>query len=64
MIQEKNEKAGRLLEQIIEKAKEDDIRHKRENAGKKGSTTIGDGWYVFHLELLKTLLNESKGEDQ
>lgn len=64
MIQERNEKAAVLLDQIIEKAIEDDIRHKRENVGRKGSTTIGDGWYVFHLKLLKTLLNESNGENQ
>jgi hypothetical protein len=63
MIQEKNEKAAVLLDQIIEKAIEDDIRHKRENVGRKGSATVGDDWYVFHLKLLKTLLNESNGEN-
>jgi hypothetical protein len=61
MIQEKNERATVLLNQIIEKAQEDDMRHKRENIGKKGSTTVGDGWYVFHLKLLRDLLNENNG---
>ena len=61
MIQEKNERATVLLNQIIEKAQEDDMRYKRENIGKKGSTTVGDGWYVFHLKLLRDLLNENNG---
>mgnify|MGYP006160277777 CR=1 FL=1 len=59
MIQEKDERATALLNQIIEKAQEDDVRYRRENIGKKGSTTVGDGWYVFHLKLLRNLLNES-----
>ena len=47
-----------LLDQIIEKAREDDATHKKKNLQSKGSQTVGDDWYVFHLELLRGMLAE------
>lgn len=50
-------KARRLLDQIIERAKEEDQACKI-NAMKagNGSQAIGESWMVFHLKALKELL--------
>lgn len=48
-----------MLDQIIEKAKFDDIEYKKimiENH--KASNTVGDSWMVFHLTELKKLIKE------
>jgi hypothetical protein len=54
----KNQKIINLLDQILEQAKEDDAIHKAKNRQSKAMSTIGDSWYVFHLTLLKGLLEE------
>jgi hypothetical protein len=50
-------KAIRLLDQLIEQAKEDDEIQKAHaiKAG-KGAHAIGESWMVFHLKVLKELL--------
>lgn len=52
-------KSLQMLDQIIEKAKFDDIEYKKimiENH--KASNTVGDSWMVFHLTELKKLIKE------
>tara|TARA_B100000676_G_C17809253_1_gene696502 strand:- start:123 stop:299 length:177 start_codon:yes stop_codon:yes gene_type:complete len=46
-----------LLEQIIEKAEQDDRNWKSEmiNSG-KAQKAVGKSWMVFHLEILKELI--------
>ena len=57
-------KSLQLLDQIIEKAKLDDIEHKKNMIrNHKGSSSVGDSWMVFYLTQLKTLIEEeSSGE--
>ena len=49
--------ALQLINQIIERAEEDDEFHKK-NAIKagKGSQALGESWMVFHLKALKGLI--------
>ena len=50
-------KARRLLDQIIERAKEDDeIQKSHAIKAGKGFDAIGEIWMVFHLKALKGLL--------
>ena len=50
-------KARRLLDQIIERAKEDDeIQKSHAIKAGKGFDAIGENWMVFHLKALKGLL--------
>ena len=54
------EKMLDLLGQILTVAQLEDKQHKIAilKAG-KGSKAIGDGWMVFHLKRLKSLIDES-----
>lgn len=54
------QKAIALLDQILEMAISDDAVHKIKNRKTKASATIGESWYVFHLKLLKRLLEEDE----
>ena len=54
----KTQKSMELLDQILEKAQEDDRIHKSQKVGSKASETIGESWYVFHLKLLKKSMEE------
>lgn len=54
----KNPQIKKLLDQIIEKAEEDDRIHKAQKISSRGSQTVGDSWYVFNLKLLKKLIEE------
>ena len=52
-----NNAAVELLDQIIEKAKEDDRQHKiRALNAHKGQQAVGEGWMVYHLKKLKELI--------
>ena len=51
-----------LLDQIVEKAKADDEIHKREAlAGHRGSQAVGEGWMLFHLKVLRELVEKDHG---
>lgn len=54
------QKAIALLDQILQMAKSDDAVHRMKNRESKASTTIGESWYVFHLKLLKELIEEDE----
>ena len=54
------QKAIALLDQILEMAISDDAVHGMRNRKSKASTTIGESWYVFHLKLLKQLLEKDE----
>tara|TARA_Y100000310_G_scaffold292765_1_gene321821 strand:- start:173 stop:352 length:180 start_codon:yes stop_codon:yes gene_type:complete len=48
-----------LLDQIIEKAKQEDLEHKKRMLGEHScQKTVGESWMVYHLNILKQLLNE------
>ena len=50
-----------LLDQLIEYAQVEDLKHKKESVVKgKGSQAIGEGFMLFHLKHLKNLLEKSK----
>ncbi|MAH50816.1 hypothetical protein CMI37_33670 [Candidatus Pacearchaeota archaeon] len=52
-------KAINLLDQIIEKAKLEDLEHKRRVlAAHKASKSVGESWMIHHLNILRRLLNE------
>ena len=48
-----------LLDQILERAKYDDEKHKAEmlRAG-KGSKALGSSWMIFHLSTLRGLIDD------
>lgn len=58
MRKEKIKKVKDLTQQILDKAIEEDKLLKISLKKSKLSCTIGDSWMVFHLSLLKELLNE------
>ena len=42
-----------LLEEILQRAKEDDLRHKLESYERGDlEQTVGESWMVYHLKLL------------
>ena len=45
-----------LLDQIIEKAKQDDVNFRKENVCGNAQQTVGESWMVFHLKNLKQLI--------
>ncbi len=45
-----------LLDQIIEKAKQDDVKFREENVCGNAQQTVGESWMVFHLKNLKQLI--------
>jgi|TARA_R110000751_G_scaffold302739_2_gene416959 restriction endonuclease S subunit len=48
-----------LLEQIIEKARQEDLNEKRRLAREgKAEQGVGKSWMVFHLEALKGLISD------
>ena len=50
-----------LLEQIIEKAIEEDKKNKKKSfAEKEYGKSVGEDWMVFHLKILKELLTTEK----
>lgn len=61
-----SDKVINLLDQIIERAVEDDARHKSAAlAANKASQSIGESWMLFHLKVLKELISNetnTKGE--
>ena len=51
------EKQLQLLDQILERALEEDERFKREAILRnRASKTVGEGWMVHHLKALKELM--------
>ena len=59
-----NNKVMNLLDQIIEKAKQDDEAHKaRAIAEHNASQSLGEGWMVFHLKALKELMTTDTDEE-
>ena len=58
------DKINILLDQITQKAKKDDEKHKDANLCGNAMATVGESWMVHHLKGLKKLINEeSKGID-
>jgi hypothetical protein len=57
-------KSIKFLDQIIEKAKLEDLEHKKLMLRKhRSSQAAGDSWMLFHLKELKELiLKESNGK--
>ena len=54
-------RAINLLDQIIKKAEEEDVEHKkRAIASHKASQSLGDSWMVFHLKALRTLVTSEE----
>ena len=54
---EKNKKALNLVNQLLEQALLDDEEYKKQMVAlHKGSKAVGEGWFVFHLKVLKELL--------
>jgi len=61
---EKEKKILNLINQLLEQAKEDDLLHQRAAiAAHKASGAVGESWFVFHLKVLKELV-ESPEENQ
>ena len=59
-----NNRVINLLDQIIEKAKEEDLEHKkRAISSHRASQAIGESWTVFHLKSLKELLLKENSHD-
>lgn len=60
-----NEKTLILLDQIIEAAERDEALITKHNLDKnKAGRTIGEGFVVFHLKVLKELIKEkNNGND-
>ena len=55
----KNKKiALNLLGEIIERAEEEDLTHKKKNINANASATVGESWMLFHLKALKELIEE------
>ena len=55
--------AKNLLDQIIEEAEHEDNRHKiRAIKDANGEQAIGQSWMIYHLNVLKKLLNEEEKE--
>ena len=51
----------RLLDQIIEKAKEEDEEHKRRAISMhRASQSVGESWVLFHLKELRSLISENE----
>lgn len=56
-----NEKAIKLLDQIIEKEQEKDkINALKDIKNNKASQAVGEGWTLYHLKVLKELLTSNK----
>ena len=50
-----------LLDQIIRQAKDNDNLHKAKMLKEgKGHKAIGDSWLVFHLNILRDIIDENK----
>jgi len=48
-----------LLEQIIEKAQQEDLNEKKKLIQEaKAEQTVGESWMVFHLKALKGLISD------
>ena len=57
MNADKKDKALDLLDQIIEHVKSEDFEYKRSMIKQhKGSNAVGEGWTLFHLKILKELI--------
>tara|TARA_R100000005_G_C4911369_1_gene148888 strand:- start:485 stop:661 length:177 start_codon:yes stop_codon:yes gene_type:complete len=57
----KNKKSLDLLEQIIERAHYDDLLHKKKSIeNHEASKAVGESWMLFHLKLLKELLENEQ----
>jgi len=51
------EKSLELLEQIVDRAKINDLREKKRMiAENKASQTVGESWMVYHLKALQELV--------
>ena len=56
---DKKAKVLDLLDQILEKAEEEDRLHKiRAHQNHNSAQAIGESWIVFHLKELKKLIQE------
>jgi hypothetical protein len=52
------ETALKLVEQMLEKAREEDERHREKaTAEGKAADAVGESWMVFHLKTLKGLIS-------
>ena len=54
----------RLLDDIIEAAEVHDLEFKKVNLKKKASLTVGESWMIFHLKLLKELIQKEHDNSQ
>ena len=53
-----------LLDQIIQKARKEDEKHKAANLCGDAMSTVGESWMIHHLNGLKELIDEeAKGVD-
>lgn len=53
----------KMLDQIIEKARFDDLQYKKQMIQKhEASKSVGESWMVFHLLELKKLIQEESNE--
>jgi len=53
------ENAVQLIDQIIERAEAEDLNFKKAMlAANKGSQAQGEGFILYHLKVLKTLIND------
>ena len=56
---EKNKNALNLVNQMLEQALLDDEEHKKRMVTlNKGGKAVGEGWWVFHLKILKETLED------
>ncbi len=52
-------KSLEMLDQIITKARYDDIKYKKDVIAKhEASKSVGESWMIFHLTKLKELIQE------
>jgi|TARA_R110000824_G_scaffold203523_1_gene388050 hypothetical protein len=55
-------KSGKLLNQMIDVTKADDLELKRRETKGNGALTVGESWMTFHLKQLRELLKQESNE--
>ena len=55
----------KMLDQIIERARFDDLQYKKQMIKKhKASKAAGESWMIFHLNILKDLILKESNEEE
>jgi hypothetical protein len=55
----------KVLDQIIERAKVDDLLYKKQMIeNHEASKAVGESWMIFHLNILKKLIEKETNEEE